>query len=90
MDEEILKRAAKAAHLAFSDEELKRTHAELGEMLNIFNMLDEAPGEDGFGVIPTEVADILREDVPITYADPYELLKDMKTYENYVRGPRLL
>jgi aspartyl-tRNA(Asn)/glutamyl-tRNA(Gln) amidotransferase subunit C len=90
MDEETLKRVAKAAHLAFSVEELERFRAELSEILDLFKELDDAPGEDGYGVIPIDVTDILREDVPDISVDPYELLKDMKTYENYVRGPRLL
>jgi len=90
MDEETFKRIAKAAHLAFSDEESKRYLAELNEILALVNELDDAPGEDGFGVIPIDVADVLRDDIPDLSYDPYELLKDMKTYENYVRGPRLL
>jgi len=90
MDEETFKRIAKAAHLAFSDGESKRYIAEINEILDLVNELDDAPAEDGYGVIPIDVADVLRDDVPEIAVDPYELLKDMKTYENYVRGPRLL
>ncbi len=91
MDREIVEKVAKAAHIALSEEELDRYCRELGEVLDYFKTLDEAPDdEEGFGVNPIEVADILRDDEPGIFIDPYELLKDMRTYENYVRGPRLL
>jgi len=90
MDKETVKRVAKAAHLALSDDELELYSKDLSEILNYFNILDEISGEEGYMVDPVEIANILREDVPGIYIDPYELLKTMKTYENYVRGPRLL
>jgi aspartyl-tRNA(Asn)/glutamyl-tRNA(Gln) amidotransferase subunit C len=90
MDEETLKRVAKSAHLAFGDDDLKKMLAEINELLDSFKMLADAPEGEGSGIIPIGVEDILREDVPGIFVDPYELLKDMKTYENYVRGPRLL
>lgn len=89
MDRETVERVARAAHLALSAEELDRYCKDLSEILDYFRILDESPEEDGCGVNPTEVADILRDDVPGIFIDPYELLKDMKTYDNYVRGPRL-
>ncbi|MCL2032466.1 MAG: aspartyl/glutamyl-tRNA amidotransferase subunit C [Methanomassiliicoccaceae archaeon] len=90
MDEETVKKVAKSAHLALSDEELERYCKWLGDMLDRFDTLDGAPEEDGYCINPTDVADALRDDEPGIFIDPYELLKDMKTYENYVRGPRLL
>ena len=90
MDEETVKKVAKAAHLALSDDELESYCRDLNEILDSFDTLDEAQGEDGCMVDPVEVADVLRDDVSGIFVDPYELLKDMKTYENYVRGPRLL
>jgi aspartyl-tRNA(Asn)/glutamyl-tRNA(Gln) amidotransferase subunit C len=90
MDKEMLKRVAKAAHLAFSEEDLERYNKDLDKILELFNTLDETPGEEMYSVNSVEIADILRDDEPGIFFDPYELLKDMKTYENYVRGPRLL
>ncbi|MDR2698966.1 MAG: Asp-tRNA(Asn)/Glu-tRNA(Gln) amidotransferase GatCAB subunit C [Candidatus Methanoplasma sp.] len=90
MDKETVKKVAKTAHLALSDDELERYCKDLGEILDYFKVLDESPEGEGYGVDPVEIADILRDDVPGIFIDPYELLKDMKTYENYVRGPRLL
>ena len=52
-------------------------------------MLDEIPGEDTLGFNPIIVADVLREDEPRMDIEPEEILKGMKTYEGYVRGPRL-
>jgi aspartyl-tRNA(Asn)/glutamyl-tRNA(Gln) amidotransferase subunit C len=90
MDREPAKKAAKAAHLALSEEELDRYCMELGEIIENFKALGEVPNEGPYSLNPIEVADILRDDVAGIFVDPYELLKDMKTYENYVRGPRLL
>jgi len=90
MDRDIVEKVAKNAHIALSEVELDRYTADLDEMLNRFEALDDAKGEEGYGVNPTDVADILRDDVPGIFIDPSELLKDMKTYEGYVRGPRLL
>ena len=90
MDRDIIERVAKNAHIALSDEELGRYCRDLTETLDRFNILDDAPEGDGYGVNPTDVADVLRDDVPSMTIGPAELLKDMKTYDNYVRGPRLL
>jgi len=89
MDRKTVEMVAKVAHLALSEEELERYCRDLGEILDYFKTLDESPEEDGYGVNPIEVADVLRDDEPGIFIDPYELLKDMKTYDNYVRGPRL-
>jgi len=90
MDKEIVKRVAKTARLSLTEEELEIYSKDLGEILDYFNVLDEAPESGEYGVNPIDVSDILRDDEPSMELDPYELLKDMKTYENYVRGPRLL
>jgi aspartyl-tRNA(Asn)/glutamyl-tRNA(Gln) amidotransferase subunit C len=90
MDRKTLERVAKAAHLALSEEEFERYGSDLAEILECLNMLDGSPEGEGFDMNPTEVGDVLRDDVPGIFIDPYDLLKDMKTYENYVRGPRLL
>ena len=62
---------------------------DLTEILDYFQMLDEIPGEDTLGFNPIIVEDAFREDEPKTEIDPEELLKDMKTYDDYIRGPRL-
>lgn len=90
MDKDTIRKVAKAAHLALSEEELESYSKDLGEILDYFRIIDESPEGEGIGVDPVEIADILREDEPIMTMDPFELLKDMKTYDNYVRGPRLL
>ncbi|MDR1404887.1 MAG: Asp-tRNA(Asn)/Glu-tRNA(Gln) amidotransferase GatCAB subunit C [Candidatus Methanoplasma sp.] len=90
MDRETVEKVAKTARLALSEEELERYSRDLSEILDYFRILDESPEGDGVGVDPVEIADIMRDDVPGIFMDPYELLRDMKTYENYVRGPKLL
>ncbi|MCL1810626.1 MAG: aspartyl/glutamyl-tRNA amidotransferase subunit C [Methanomassiliicoccaceae archaeon] len=90
MDRMIMERVAKAAHFALNEEEIERYCKDFDELFNRLNMIDGAPEGEGHGVNPLEVGDVLRDDVPGIFFDPYELLKDMKTYENYVRGPRVL
>ncbi|MGN1044841.1 MAG: aspartyl/glutamyl-tRNA amidotransferase subunit C [Candidatus Methanomethylophilaceae archaeon] len=89
MDREIVERVARIAHLDLTEEELEKYGGDLSEILEYFQMLDEIPGDDAVGFNPIEVADVLREDVPSVEIDPDELLRDMRTYERYVRGPRL-
>jgi aspartyl-tRNA(Asn)/glutamyl-tRNA(Gln) amidotransferase subunit C len=89
MDREIVERAALIAHLDLTEEELDRYEKDLTEILDYFQMLDEIPGEDTLGFNPIIVADAFREDVPKTEIDPDLLTKDMKTYEDYIRGPKL-
>lgn len=89
MDREIVERVARIAHLDLTDAELERYSADLGEILGYFEMLDEAPGADAEGFDPVEVADVLRDDEPSIEIPPEDLLRGMKTYDGYVRGPRL-
>lgn len=90
MDKEVVARVAKTAHLELSDEELEKYSSDLQDILDYFKVLDEAPGHDGVGVNPVDISDVLRDDVPDQEIDSAELLKDMKTYENYIRGPKLV
>jgi aspartyl-tRNA(Asn)/glutamyl-tRNA(Gln) amidotransferase subunit C len=90
MDRETVARVARTAHIRLTDEELDRYSKDLADILDYFRVLDEAPGHDGVGVNPVEIADVTREDEPHQDIDPAVLLKDMKTYENYVRGPKLV
>ena len=89
MDREIVERAARIAHLDLTEEELEKYEKDLTEILDYFQMLDEIPGEDTLGFNPILVEDAFREDEPRTEIDPDELLKGMKTYDDYIRGPRL-
>ena len=90
MDRKAIEKIADTAHLYLSEEEIDRYGRDLDDILDHFKILDEAPEGEGFGVNPIEVADVLRDDIPGIFIDPHELLKDMKTYDNYVRGPRLI
>lgn len=89
MDREIVERVARIAHLKLTEEELEKYSVDLGEILEYFEMLDEAPGLDNFGFNPVEIGDVLREDEPSMEIPSEECLKKMKTYDGYVRGPRL-
>ncbi|MBQ5397720.1 MAG: Asp-tRNA(Asn)/Glu-tRNA(Gln) amidotransferase GatCAB subunit C [Candidatus Methanomethylophilus sp.] len=90
MDKDIVARVAKAAHIRLTDEELEKYSKDLGDILEYFAILDEAPNHEGNGINPIEVADVLREDVPEEKFESEKLLADMKTYENYIRGPKLV
>jgi len=89
MDVKTVRDVAKFAHLALTDEEAERYCKDLGDILSYFELLNEAPGCDERGVNPILVQDITREDEPKVEYDADELLKDMDTYDRYVRGPRL-
>ena len=89
MDVKTVQDVAKFAHLALTDEELERYCKDLGDILGYFELLNEAPDSDERWINPIEVEDILRDDVPVSEFDADELLKDMDTYDRYVRGPRL-
>ena len=90
MDRKVIGRIADAAHISLTEDEIGRYGNDLDEILGLFRILDEAPDGDGIGMNPVEVADMMRDDVPCAFEDPYELTKDMRTYDGYVRGPRLL
>ncbi len=89
MDRETVSRVARTAHIKLTEEELDRYSRDLSEILTYFELLDEAPGCESYGLNPIEVADVLRDDEPRMEIDADILLKDMDTYERYVRGPRL-
>ncbi len=89
MDRETVERVARTAHIKLTEDELEKYSRDLGEILTYFELLDEAPGCERYGVNPIEVADVLRDDVPRMDIDADLLLKDMETYDRYVRGPRL-
>ena len=89
MDREIVEKVARIAHLNLTEEELDKYSVDLGEILEYFKMLDEAPGIENIGFNPVEIADAFREDEPIMEIPAEECTKDMKTYDGYIRGPRL-
>jgi len=89
MDRQTAERAARTAHIKLTEEELDRYSMDLGDILGYFELLDEAPECDSFGIDPIGVADITREDEPRMEFDPDRLLEGMNTYDRYVRGPRL-
>lgn len=90
MDRETVKKVAHSAHLELTEEELDRFSDDLSRILEYFALLDEAPECKDFGLDPIDVTDVLRDDVPRLDIDPDVLLERMDTYENYIRGPRLL
>ena len=89
MDREIVEKVARIAHLNLTEEELNKYSVDLGEILEYFEMLDEAPGIENIGFNPVEITDAFREDEPIMEIPAEECTKDMKTYDGYIRGPRL-
>ena len=89
MDRETVERVARTAHIKLTEDELQRYSSDLSEILTYFELLDEAPGTEKRGINPIEVADVLRDDEPHMEIDSDVLLRDMDTYEGYVRGPRL-
>lgn len=89
MDVKTVQDVAKFAHIDLTDEELERYCKDLGDILSYFELLNEAPECNERGVNPIKVEDITREDIPESEFDADLLLRDMDTYDRYVRGPRL-
>jgi len=89
MDVKTVKDVAKFAHIELTEEELEKYCKDLSDIMEYFELLNEAPECSERGVNPILVEDILRDDVPKEEYDSDALLKDMDTYERYVRGPRL-
>ena len=89
MDVKTVQDVAKFAHIDLTDEELERYCKDLGDILSYFELLNEAPECNERGVNPIKVEDITREDIPKSEFDADLLLRDMDTYDRYVRGPRL-
>jgi len=89
MDRETIARVARVARLALTEEEMERYSQDLDDILNSFSVLDEAPMSETYTFNPIPVVDVMREDEPAQDIDPQVLRSQMRTYEDYVRGPRL-
>jgi len=89
MDRETVARVARVARLVLTEEELGSFHEDLEKLLDYLSILDEAPENESFNFNPIPVEDILREDEPFMEYESTRLLRDMRTYQDYVRGPRL-
>jgi aspartyl-tRNA(Asn)/glutamyl-tRNA(Gln) amidotransferase subunit C len=89
MDRETIARVARVARLELTEEEMERYAQDLDDILNSFSVLDEASMSETYTFNPIPVVDVLREDEPHIEIDPQLLREQMRTYEDYVRGPRL-
>lgn len=89
MDRETVAKVARVARLVLTEEELGSFHEDLEKILDYLSVLDEAPEGESFNFNPIAVEDVLREDQPFLEYEPARLLRDMHTYQDYVRGPRL-
>lgn len=90
MDREVVERVAKISRINLTEQELDEFVKDLDDILQYFELLDSAPSVDGYSFNPIDITDVLRDDVPRSDIDPVALLKDMRTYEGYVRGPRII
>jgi aspartyl-tRNA(Asn)/glutamyl-tRNA(Gln) amidotransferase subunit C len=89
VDRATVQRVAKVARLRLSEEELERYAQDLEEILNSFDVLDQAPSRDSFSFNPVPIDDVMREDEVGCDIDPEKLIGPMDTYDGYVRGPKL-
>jgi aspartyl-tRNA(Asn)/glutamyl-tRNA(Gln) amidotransferase subunit C len=90
MEPEIVKKVARIARLQLTEAEIGEFARDLEEVLEYFSMLDEASGAEEYGLNPVKIQDILREDSVGQDIDPELLTRMMVTYEEWVRGPRLI
>lgn len=89
MDEETVRRVARVARLELTEEEATTFAADLEDILAAFAVLDEAPAGEEFSFNPVPVEDRLREDEVVPHPDPARLRREMRTKDDWVRGPRL-
>ncbi len=89
MDSETVRRVALLARIELSEEEIASYSEDLRDILEHFSLLDELEGLEDYGFNPVEVADVLRDDEPRQDIPAELLMRDMDTYQDYVRGPRL-
>jgi aspartyl-tRNA(Asn)/glutamyl-tRNA(Gln) amidotransferase subunit C len=90
MESEIVEKVARVARLELTEAEIKEFAKDLEEVLEYFSMLDEASGADEYDFNPVKIQDVLREDSAGQDIEPELLTKMMDTYEDWVRGPRLI
>jgi len=89
MDKETVGKVARIARIDLTEEELEEFSSDLEEILTSFSALDEAEVSEGHRFNPVDIRDELREDTPCRDIDPAILRDLMKTYDDWVRGPRL-
>jgi aspartyl-tRNA(Asn)/glutamyl-tRNA(Gln) amidotransferase subunit C len=90
MESEIIKKVARIARLELTEAEIKEFSRDLEEVFEYFSMLDEAQGAEEYDFNPVKIQDVLREDTVGLDIEPEVLEKMMDTYEDWVRGPRLI
>lgn len=88
MDAETLKKLAAIAHVGLSEAEAEEILGAMELMERLLDVLDEVPSNNVPVFAPIEISDVLREDAPVQFPSE-ELVREMKTYEGYVRGPKI-
>lgn len=89
MDRATVQRVAKVARLRLSEEELERFAQDLEEIINSFDVLDQAPSREIHSFNPVPIEDVTREDEVACDIDPDRLRKSMDIYQGYIREPKL-
>lgn len=90
MEPEVVEKVAEIARLQLTETEIAEFAKDLEEVLDYFSMLDEASGAEEYEFNPVKIQDVLREDSVGQDIASELLMKDMDTYEEWVRGPRLI
>ncbi|MCQ2086384.1 MAG: aspartyl/glutamyl-tRNA amidotransferase subunit C [archaeon] len=90
MDWKVVESVARIAHLSLTECELEMYSLELKDILDYFEILDEAPEMESEGFNPIEIADVLRSDIPEMEIPSEDCLRGMMLYDRYIKGPRLI
>lgn len=86
-----VEKVARAARLKLSDAEKKELERELSKVLAHFSELDKAKLSERIAVQPTELRDVMRDDIPSPSLDITEVFKNTKNKQgNYFKGPSAL
>ncbi|MDR2866630.1 MAG: Asp-tRNA(Asn)/Glu-tRNA(Gln) amidotransferase GatCAB subunit C [Methanomassiliicoccaceae archaeon] len=90
MDTDMLKRAAGAARIELTDEERVGFSEDIDKIFDLLNALNDAPSCNSLCFDPVGVSDALRDDVPVVDDNVGHILRNMSTYNGFVRGPKIV
>ena len=89
VSDEDWRRLVANARLRLTPEEDARFRADLDAILDAFSVLDRAPTASESAFHPVEVPLSLREDTPMPWENPDELLAGRPLHGRFLKGPRV-
>ncbi len=89
MENTDFERLLKIARIHLTDSEKEKIRKDIEEIINYFNEVDKIDCDLKPAFHPIEIKGETREDVIERFDNVQGLLKNTKTYRNYVIGPKV-